>query len=180
VFAASSGFVVPARRGYYDILFTRVESRTRIILMHWAASVAPGAAGWLTLALVEMAVTANVHTATLSSGSLAAMWLVSSIPWAATVALPRFAGALGWLVIFAASVLLLPASLNGLLRVLRNPDPSPLSALAFLVDPAGLVGQHLAREQWMTVAPGMSLAALCVAGACVWLTRADIRLEAAQ
>ncbi len=180
VFAASSGFVVPARRGYYDLLFTRVESRTRIVLMHWAASVAPGATGWLTLALVEMLVTSNVHTATLSSGSLAAMWLVSSIPWATTVALPRFAGALGWLVVLAASVLLQPASPNTLLRVLRDPDPLPLSALAFLVYPTGLVGQHLAGRQWITVVPGMSIATMCVVGACAWLARCDIRLEAAQ
>ena len=180
MFAASSGFMVPARRGYYDLLLTRVGGRFRVLLMHWAASVIPGVASWLGLAVLEIVARLDTRTATLSSGSLAAMWLVSSIPWAVTAGLPRFAGALIWLITLAASVTLVPDGQTGLLRVMRSAEPTPASALAFFVHPMGLVGQHLAPAQLLTVAPGLTFSTLCVVGTCVWLHRVNIRLEAAQ
>jgi hypothetical protein len=180
MFAAASGFMVPARRGYYDLLMTRVGGRLRVLLVHWAASVIPGGASWLALAVVEMVAGASTRTATLSSGSLAAMWLVSCIPWAITSGLPRFAGALIWLITFVASVTLVPEGQAGLVRILRNPQASPASAFAFLVYPVGLVGQHLTPAQMLTVVPGLVFATLCLVGTFVWLHRVDIRLEAAQ
>src|SRR4029434_11222861 len=49
VFAAASGFALPARRGHFDLLLTRGSSRTLIALVHWAMSIAPGLASWLVL-----------------------------------------------------------------------------------------------------------------------------------
>src|SRR5919106_497448 len=42
LFAAESGFMVPPRRGYYDLLLTRGGSRFAIAAVHWAMSVLPG------------------------------------------------------------------------------------------------------------------------------------------
>lgn len=179
-FAASSGFIVPARRGYYDMLLTRVGRRLRVHLLHCMASIFPGAVCWLALALVEMASNASTRTATLSSGSLAALWVVSCVSWAITTPLPRFAGALGWMVGLIATTTLVATGRTDLLRLLNQPSPSPASALAFLIYPGGLIGQHLASERLMTVIPGVVVATLCAAVACAWLHQTDIRLEGAQ
>jgi hypothetical protein len=42
LFACSSGFDVPARRGHYDLLLTHGETRHRIVVGHWLASAFPG------------------------------------------------------------------------------------------------------------------------------------------
>lgn len=180
MFAASSGFMVPARRGYYDLLLTRVGSRLRVLLTHWAASVAPGVISWLIVALVERLVTDAPHIGATSSGTLAAMWMLSSIPWALTVALPRFAGGLGWLVTAVGAAALVPNGQTGLLRAMKSPEPSVLSAAAFLVYPIGFAGHRLSSAELITAAPGIVIALLSVVGACAWLYRADIRLESAQ
>ena len=62
VFAASSGFTLPARRGHYDLLFTRANSRTSIALMHWASSIGTGITSWLALAMLEFVVSAGART----------------------------------------------------------------------------------------------------------------------
>src|SRR4029453_3267579 len=97
--AASSGFSLPARRGHYDLLFTRGSSRTRIALVHWAMSILPGVASWLVLALVELVVSAGSGKRLLASGTCVAVCVVSTLPWAVTVALPRFSGGIGWLLV---------------------------------------------------------------------------------
>ena len=102
LFACSSGFDVPARRGHYDLLLTRGEARRRVIVTHWAASALPGVLCWLLLAIVGYTVNrGGSRAALLSAGTLAAVILVSTIPWATTVRLPRFSGAIGWLLIVA-------------------------------------------------------------------------------
>ena len=53
LFAASSGFEVPARRGHYDLLLTSGHRRIWVALVHWAISIAPGVLAWLLLALVD-------------------------------------------------------------------------------------------------------------------------------
>src|SRR6188472_4394562 len=53
LFACSSGFDVPARRGHYDLLLTHGEARRRVIAAHWAASAVPGALCWLLLAILD-------------------------------------------------------------------------------------------------------------------------------
>lgn len=42
LFACSSGFDVPARRGHYDLLLTHAGSRRLVVLGHWVASACPG------------------------------------------------------------------------------------------------------------------------------------------
>src|SRR5678816_1999866 len=98
LFACSSGFDVPARRGHYDLLLTHGEARRRVIVAHWGASAAPGLLCWLLIAAVRCAISnGSERTLLLNVGTVTAMILVSTIPWAITVRLPRFSGAIGWL-----------------------------------------------------------------------------------
>src|SRR5688572_10369335 len=53
LFAASSGFMVPARRGHFDLLLTAGYSRVRIAATHWVLSILPGLGTWLVLAGIE-------------------------------------------------------------------------------------------------------------------------------
>jgi hypothetical protein len=175
LFAASSGFAGPARRGYYDLLLTRGDSRLSIAVAHWAFSIAPGIATVLGIAAIEAASRRAFPVVTLASGTLAAMAVVSTLPWAFTVGLPRFSGAIGWLVTLAMAT------------TFWSPDqtfaagaaPSAAMAMAVLVHPGLLVGRSLPADGVAAV-PALALAAVALVAACLWIVRADYPLEAAQ
>ena len=181
IFAASSGVVGPARRGYYDALLSRGVGRAQLLSGHWLASSAPGAACWVAVALLDQVANpgSDVPRA-LAPGSLVALWLASSVPWAATVALPRFAAAIAWLVVLVTMLTTLPSGQASLVAALDGRTPSLWAALAALVYPMGLVGRTLSTTQWAVVAPGLVLSVLAPAVAFAWFTRADIPLEASQ
>src|SRR6188474_3842015 len=81
LFACSSGFDLPARRGHYDLLLTHGEARGRVIVAHWIASALPGVLCWLLVAVVGYAVNRGDSRATLlNAGTLSAVMLVSTIP----------------------------------------------------------------------------------------------------
>jgi hypothetical protein len=164
LFAAASGFGSPARRGYFDLLLTRGERRALIAAAHWSSSVAPGVTLWCVMVGVEQATRSPPVAAT--TGTLAAVLLVSTLPWALTVSLPRFSGAIGWmLAIVAASAI--PAARE-----------AP-AWLRFLVYPAGTVGQDVLATP-LTVVPALALAAGAMVAAIVWIERMDVPLEASQ
>jgi hypothetical protein len=166
LFAASSGFEVPARRGHYDLLLTSGHHRVWIALAHWATSIAPGVVVWLALALLESAVSLRAG-ALLTSGTVSAMALVSTLPWAITVRLPRFSGGIGWLLALAITTSVWPAM-----------DLS--SAWGLLLYPAGLVGRTIGVENVLVAGPGIVLALGAMVTACRWVARAAVPLEAAQ
>jgi hypothetical protein len=178
LFAVSSGFEVPARRGHYDLLLTSGHPRVWMAVVHWATSAAPGAVAWLVLAAGERAAGAG-HLNLLTSGTLTAMGLVSTLPWAINVRLPRFAGGIGWLLALAlSSHVWSPAAPAGL----PGPGVGQLiwPAWTVLVYPAGLVGRDLDVSQGVIAAPAIILAAGAMAAACLWVSRASVPLEAAQ
>jgi hypothetical protein len=182
LFACSSGFDVPARRGHYDLLLTRGEPRRRVIVAHWVASALPGVLCWVLLAIVGYAVNSSGSRAALfNAGTLSAVLFVSTIPWATTARLPRFSGAIGWLLILAMLSLAAPrmlavdlsASTAGWREWLQT-------AWAVLVYPPLLVGQSLGGRETLVVVPGL-LVAVGVLSAAFWsINRRDIPLEAAQ
>src|SRR4051812_8620832 len=88
-FSASTGFAVPARRGYFDLLFARGQSRVRIAVVQWLLAIVPGVCAWAVLACVQSLVHAN-ENAFLRSGTALAFVMASTVPWAANVGLPRF------------------------------------------------------------------------------------------
>ncbi|HKE84105.1 MAG TPA: hypothetical protein VKB50_10135 [Vicinamibacterales bacterium] len=179
MFAASSGFAVPARRGHYDLLLTRSGGRTSIALAHWLTSIAPGVAGWLILASVEALVSGRASIS-LASGTCAAVALVSTIPWAVTIALPRFSGGIGWLLVLTlAGITFSPGGIDWLsFHPVRHETLA--ASWAFFVYPMTAVGRHLTTSDTVVVAPALLVAVAAMAFACAWVRRATLPLEAAQ
>jgi len=205
LFACSSGFDVPARRGHYDLLMTRGQTRFQIVTAHWTASALPGVVGWLVLALICEGVRADAGQVSLfSSGTMVAMSLVSTLPWAFTLRLPRFAGAIGWLLLVTLAMLVAPDALTtsiaagggavgralsdppGLLAVGRALSGSPglltwmQTAGATLIYPPLLVGSDISGSPGFVAVPGLLLAAAALTVAFWSAVRRDIPLEAAQ
>ena len=180
MFAASSGFAVPARRGHYDLLLTRSGGRTWIALAHWLTSISPGIASWLIVAGVETIATGHASTA-LASGTWAAVTLVSTIPWAVTIALPRFSGGIGWLLLLTtAGITFSPYGFDWLVAPAVADRPFAAAWVAFLVYPMVGVGRHLSAHETLVVLPALILASVSMAVACAWVRRATFPLEAAQ
>lgn len=100
-FASASGFVIPARRGHYDLLLTRGPGRVTVASMHAALSVAPGLAAWLALCAAEALMVPGGPRVVRTGGSGAAFLIVGLVAWSLTARLPRFAGAVGWLLVLA-------------------------------------------------------------------------------
>ena len=181
VFAASSGFTLPARRGHYDLLFTRANSRTSIALMHWASSIGTGITSWLALAMLEFVVSAGARTTLLASGTCAAVVLVSTLPWAIGVALPRFSAGIGWLLLVVTTATTFSKGVIGdWTAPSTRIEELAWPAWAFLVYPMGAIGQHLAHSQIMAVVPALTLAIIAMAISCRWIAQRDVPLEASQ
>jgi hypothetical protein len=182
LFACSSGFDVPARRGHYDLLLTHAGSRRLVVVGHWLASACPGVVSWLVLAAIcGVAAGWDSSEVLFSSGSVAAVCLVSTIPWATTLRLPRFSGAVGWLLIVATVSLAAPSALS--IDADRPPqdwESWTRMAGAVLVYPPALVGRSLSGVQALAVAPALLFASAALALALWSADRRDIPLEAAQ
>ena len=179
LFAASSGFEVPARRGHYDLLLTSGHRRVWIGLIHWATSIAPGLVAWLSLAAVEVAASRGVQMRLLASGTCVAMALVSTIAWAITVRLPRFSGGIGWLLVLTLSTSVL-SPMNVPSRSTNDVGEWLRPAWECLVYPVVFVGRELDVGEGLIAAPALLLAVALMLAACRWLSRASVPLEAAQ
>lgn len=166
--AASSGFAVPAARGHYDLLLTAGESRLRIGLAHWSASIAPGVAAWLAVAAIEALVNWGFPRVSLSSGTVVAVWVMSTLSWGLNVPLPRMTVGIFWLL---AAVLT-----HGLTW-----QASPLwGALLPLARPGTLIGADLAGSEVGAVLPAVLVATTAAAGGLLWIQRTDISLQVAR
>lgn len=181
LFACSSGFDVPARRGHYDLLLTHAGSRRLVLLGHWAASACPGLICWLALAASCLVAVGRDAGGLFATGSMTAVCLVSTIPWAVTLRLPRFSGAIGWLLVVAVLSLGAPEAFS------VGAEPSSAdwkswlqAAWAVLVYPPVLVGRSLHGAEALAAAPALLVAigALTIG---LWSAQwRDIPLEAAQ
>ncbi len=181
LFACASGFEVPARRGHFDLLLTHGIPRRLIVLGHWCASAMPGLVAWLAAATVAEVRGPGSDASLFSIGTTCAMLFVSTIPWAITVRLPRFSGAIGWLLLLAMLSLLMPPFRGlDLVRMGTTWQAWLATAGAFLVFPPALVGQSLGGHDALIVVPG-AIVSIAAMDAAVWSTgRRDIPLEAAQ
>jgi hypothetical protein len=177
IFAASSGFGLAMRRGHYDLVLSRGIGITGLMTAHWLASIAPGLCAWFAVALLERLV-ASGEPAALTSGSALAFLLASSVPWALTTPLPRFAAAIGWLVLLVTSLVVVPSGQMRLLDALRDRRPSVLGAVAVVTYPMGLLGDDAMRLPAGTAAPGLACAIGSMVGALAWHRRAEVPLEA--
>jgi hypothetical protein len=180
VFAVSTGFASYARRGHYDLLLTGGTSRTMVAIAQWMVAAAPGVFAWGLLAVTEGLVTGRAPEL-MSAGAAAAMWVTSAVPWACTVAQPRFSAAIGWLVVWVMATTLWPHAVDVVAVVRRTGLPGGdtlLEAGGLLLFPVALVEGHVGSD-------GASLAVVLVAGgavaaALVWIRRASFPLESGQ
>jgi hypothetical protein len=176
VFAASAGFTVAARRGHYDVLLTSGTGRLGTAVVHWVMTVAPGAAGCLAIVIAQV-LTATDARAVGVSGTLTALFVASTMPWAMTVALPRFSGAIGWMLALVMAVALLPdAGLSRFPADLLN-GPAWQGALGVLLFPMGIAGRDLTRHV-VVVLPAVVLSCAAMGAALVWIHATDVPLEA--
>jgi hypothetical protein len=181
IFAASSGVLRPARRGYYDSLLSRGVGRIALLLGHWAASIVPGLLCLFSVAALEAMVTqAPQSRGALATGSLVAFWLASTLPWAITAPLPRFAAGMGWLVGLVTALATIPAGQTTVLAALRHPELVGWAPLAPVVYPMGLLGVDLTPQQWRMVWPGLALSLVLSVAAGIWFACADLPLETPQ
>ena len=176
IFAASSGFGLALRRGYYDLVLSRGVPATRLLLAHWVASIAPGVMAWSIVAALEPVVSSAPPSA-LTSGSVVALVLASSLPWAVTTPLPRFAAAIGWLMLLVTSLAVVPSGQADLVTALRAPHASLLGALAVVAYPMELIGMDALALPAGTVAPGLACAVITVLAALLWHGRAQAPLD---
>ena len=182
LFACSSGFDVPARRGHYDLLLTHAGSRHLVVLGHWVASACPGIICWLALAAICGGVGgAGAGGVLLSTGSAVAVCLVSTIPWATTLRLPRFSGAIGWLVLVATMFFAAPGEFSiGPERPIEGWRSWAHTAWTMLLYPPVLVGRSPRGVEALAVVPSLLFATVTLAAAFWSAQRRDIPLEAAQ
>jgi hypothetical protein len=180
LFAASSGFEVPARRGHYDLLLTSGCGRVRMALVHWASSVAPGLGAWLVLAGIEAAASNGAMRQLTTTGTWAAVWLISTLPWAITVRLPRFSGGIGWLLALAVSTTIWPGTGPSVGPAGTEHSDVLSSAWSFLVYPPMWVGHELHSHDLAAAAPALLVAGSAMVVACRWVSRTGVPLEAAQ
>jgi hypothetical protein len=160
--ATSSGFTGAARRGHYDLLFTTGQSRIGIALTHWAMSALPGVVIWLSVAALESVLTRGAPHLSLAPGTIVVMVLVSTLPWALTVPLPRLTGGI--------ALMLLPAITASLM-----PGAGPM-----LMRPWALAGRQITGNEIVAVALALTVAGSAMAIALTWVARADVPLETAQ
>jgi hypothetical protein len=163
-FAAATGFTAPARRGYFDLLLARGESRARIATTQWLAAIMPGCLSWLSLAMAIGLWDRHHANPMLANGTVVALVLVSTVPWAVTVSLPRFSGAIGWLLVVSL----------GSIAGFQWPD-----AMHHLFYPIGLIGEDLRGRPGVALPPVLA-SAISMSVALWWVDRSDIPLEAAQ
>jgi hypothetical protein len=164
-FACSSGFAGHARRGHYDLLLTRGERRSVVAAVHWLMSALPGLVSWIVISTAE-AVATKVNGVGFAPGTAMAIVMVSAVAWSSTAPLPRFSGAIAWVVVIVIGGALVPK--NGL----------PATTVAIFYPPA-LIGATIARDP-IAAGAALSAALASVAITLVWVERSDLRLESAQ
>ena len=180
MFAVSSGFFVPARRGHFDLLLTGGGSRLQIALAHWFVSVTPGLAVWLVLGITEAVLLGRGRGAVFSNGSVAAMVLISMLGWALTVPLPRLSGGVIWLVVLFIALSASGEWRSSLMSAAEGGGSQWSLGVMFVVCPLLMVGTRLGGMQVLALLPGLGLGALATAAAVAWISRSSLSLEASQ
>src|SRR5258706_723305 len=149
LFAASSGFQIPARRGYYDLLLTSGTSRWQIALAHWLASVMPGITSWICVGMLELAASHGGRMACATWGTCIAFFLVSTIAWATATSISRAPAAVGWLLVMTIPPLARFASPVQLLRtqVPRSLAVTLPAVFVIAMIPVGVAFARIVRGQ---------------------------------
>jgi hypothetical protein len=180
VFAVSSGFLIPARRGYFDLLMTGGTTRLEIAIVHWMVSALPGAIVWIAVALVEVAASHGARASALSGSSLVAFVAVSMIGWAVTIGLPRLSGGVIWLVMLFLALAGSPAWRAAVITGAEGRGGQWDLGLLCAICPFLLIGSAPELSHPGVLVPVLAAAFVTFGAAVVWIVQADIALEAAQ
>ena len=97
MFLASTGFLVRARRGYFDPLLWGAGNRTRALVWHWLVSIAPGVAGWVCLAGAGFALGSPAAGSAFVGKRAVALFVVSALAWTAGFTLTRGTAGVVWM-----------------------------------------------------------------------------------
>lgn len=120
MFAASTGYRDRLRRGHFDPVLVGRASHWRIAAAHWVVSAGLGVAVWVVLTLIEVIVRPRQWPNSLAPAEIATLLYISTAAWAITLPLPRYTGALAWLLLL---IVLLAAEQLAAMRVTFNPAP---------------------------------------------------------
>jgi hypothetical protein len=178
-FAVSSSFAGSARRGHYDLALTMCRGRRALASVHWAMSAGPGILAWSTVAALETASRDGFPEVTLSSGTLAAMLLVSTLPWALGVSMPRLTGGIAWLLLSAMTIGYASSGYREALLAGGGGSPAA-AAMAIFVCPWLVVGRDVTSASVVPVTIALGAAVAAMALAMIWIQRTDVPLESAQ
>lgn len=178
MFAASSGFEVPARRGHFDWLVTGPTPRTHVALTHCVCSGAPGLVACLVAGVGDWGLHGTPGPM-LHSGTWAAMLMVTAVGWAITVPLPRLSGGVLWVVVMIA-VGVLTGRGAGLSQPSLGTGVWWGDAAVFVVCPLASVGLSLTPTQWWVVGPGLAIGVAALCGALYRCATVPLGLEAGQ
>jgi len=147
MFVAPSGFQLPARRGYYDLLLTTGTTRWQVALAHCCASTAPGLVAWHCVSMLELAASHGRLAVCLAPGTCVAVTSVSIISWASGVFTTRAATGVGWLLLMSIPPITRLASPLQLIGGSSLASASPVSAIVIaLMAAAVAVGQIVRGE----------------------------------
>ncbi len=179
-FACACGFAVPARRGHFDLVLTQGFSRRTIAAAQWLACAAPGVGGWGTIALAH-SVRIGALSPLFDMAAMAALFLVSAIPRAANVALPRFSAAIGWLLMIVGLTFVTPQALAPDVAGAAGSQVQwwRTAVTAAVYPPILIEGTLRGRDTWLAL-PGVTLGVMALGVAVRFVDRHDIPLEAAQ
>jgi hypothetical protein len=156
LFSASSGFQIPARRGYYDLLLTSGTPRWQIAVAHCLASITPGITSWICVGMLELAASHGTRMAFATGGTCIAFFLMSAIAWAMATSISRAPAAVGWLLVMT----ILP--------------------LARVASPVQFLGTEAPRPLAVTLPAVLLIAMLPVGLAFTRIMRGPVPLESAQ
>lgn len=164
LFAASTGYRESLRRGHFDPILVGGTSRWRIAGAHWAISVGLGLLVWTVLTILELAVHANRRLTSLNPAQIAVFLYASTAVWALTLPLPRYLGAVLWLILL---VVLQSTQQLQAMRVTFTPVPETWAEIVRSATSVFLFPVFLLLDPDVA---NVTLLATTIAGACVLWT----------
>lgn len=174
LFSASCGFATSARRGYYDLVLTRGFGRVSIAIVQWLCAIVPGLAAFAAVATAAWLAAHTSPSAVPVATVTAAIVLVSTLPWALTVSLPRFSGAIGWLLLG----LLIVAVVGEPGAWAPDVHPALGTTMTLVIPTIALQPGVAGLGAFVPAAAMLSVLSMCAALG--WIHRMDVPLEAAQ
>lgn len=156
LFAASSGFQLPARRGHFDLLLTSGTPRWKIALAHCVVSITPGIVSWIIVGMFELVSSHGSQWTSFAAGTCAAFVGSSFVAWGTAVYSSRTGAAIGWLLVMT------------------------IAPVAHLISPLRLLGEPARDGQGIGIALVLASAVVALAAALRHIIRGNTPLEATQ